>query len=570
MNVIFESCDIVSMTFAKIRGLISYMKANPKEWRDYFTSTHFWGPVVNFSLPLAAFRDMSQKPDIISGRMTFALSLYSLMFMRFAWKVQPRNLLLLFCHSLNEAAQLIQGYRFYKFHYGVSCFNKPVSESGEDNTNDMDVDHAENFDDQHVACVLFSYYRNAFISCFVGRKTKMGPKKMQKGKKVAEMPAALKKKVVEPKKKPNPLFEPRPKNFGIGQDIQPKRDVSRFVRWPKYIRLKVPPAINQFRFALDRPTTSQVLRLLKKYRPETKRAKLKRLKSRAAKQAKGKEDAPSKRPPVVRFGVNTVTTLVEQKKAQLVVIAHDVDPIEIVVFLPALCRKMGVPYCIIRSKARLGKIVNRKTTSCLALQHINPEDRNSLAKIVEVVKTNFNDRFDELRRTWGGGQLGNKSAARLNKLERAKLKDMKDKIDFKCMSQMYQWIMTSDNIPKDFRNLRACLVCSMIKSIDQFESQGCDNCEQFLSMKDDRDKVFDCTSANFDGMIFLTDPDDSWVGRWQMISKKKIGIYAISVSGTLPNAIVSEIRAMGVHYKPYMRDTTSKLVSLLVCLYRCK
>ncbi|KAL1239046.1 Transcription elongation factor [Trichinella pseudospiralis] len=70
----------------------------------------------------------------------------------------------------------------------------------------------------------------------------------------------------------------------------------------------------------------------------------------------------------------------------------------------------------------------------------------------------------------------------------------------------------------------------MIKSIDQFESQGCDNY-----------------------------PDDSWVGRWQMISKKKIGIYAISVSGTLPNAIVSEIRAMGVHYKPYMRDTTSKV-----------
>lgn len=50
-----------------------------------------------------------------------------------------------------------------------------------------------------------------------------------------------------------------------GQDIQPKRDLSRFVRWPKYVRLqrqkailyqrlKVPPPINQFTQALDRQT----------------------------------------------------------------------------------------------------------------------------------------------------------------------------------------------------------------------------------------------------------------------------------------------------------------------------
>jgi len=34
------------------------------------------------------------------------------------------------------------------------------------------------------------------------------------------------------------------------------------------------------------------------------------------------------------------------------VISHDVDPIELVVWLPALCRKMGIPYCIVKSKAR--------------------------------------------------------------------------------------------------------------------------------------------------------------------------------------------------------------------------
>ena len=66
-----------------------------------------------------------------------------------------------------------------------------------------------------------------------------------------------------------------------------------------------------------------------KYRPENKSEKKARLQLRAEERAKGKEDAPTKRPPVIRSGVNTVTTLVEQKKAQLVVIAHDVDPIEV-------------------------------------------------------------------------------------------------------------------------------------------------------------------------------------------------------------------------------------------------
>ena len=65
-----------------------------------------------------------------------------------------------------------------------------------------------------------------------------------------------------------------------------------------------------------------------------------------------------------------MTTLVEKKKAQLVVIANDVDPIEMVMFLPALCRKMGVPYCIVKNKSRLGRVCRRKTTSCLAITQV--------------------------------------------------------------------------------------------------------------------------------------------------------------------------------------------------------
>jgi len=37
------------------------------------------------------------------------------------------------------------------------------------------------------------------------------------------------------------------------------------------------------------------------------------------------------------------------------------------------------------------------------------------------------------------------------------------------------------------------------QTFDQFEFDGCDNCDDFLRMKNNKDNVFDCTSSNFDG-----------------------------------------------------------------------
>ncbi|XP_055348063.1 mitochondrial pyruvate carrier 1-like isoform X2 [Paramacrobiotus metropolitanus] len=87
-----------------------------KEMRDYFMRYHFWGPVANWGLPLAAIADLKKNPEIISGKMTTAMCLYSMLFMRFAWMVRPRNLLLFACHAANETAQLTQMTRYISYH----------------------------------------------------------------------------------------------------------------------------------------------------------------------------------------------------------------------------------------------------------------------------------------------------------------------------------------------------------------------------------------------------------------------------------------------------------------------
>ncbi|CAB3403370.1 unnamed protein product [Caenorhabditis bovis] len=87
------------------------------EWRHYFLSTHFWGPVANWGLPLAAIGDLKKNPDMISANMTSALLVYSAVFMRFAWHVQPRNLLLFACHVCNFSAQGAQLARYVNHNY---------------------------------------------------------------------------------------------------------------------------------------------------------------------------------------------------------------------------------------------------------------------------------------------------------------------------------------------------------------------------------------------------------------------------------------------------------------------
>lgn len=56
----------------------------------------------------------------------------------------------------------------------------------------------------------------------------------------------------------------------------------------------------------------------------------------------------------LKKGVNEVTKSIERKSAQLVIIAEDVQPEEVVMHLPILCEEKGIPYAFMTTKKDLG------------------------------------------------------------------------------------------------------------------------------------------------------------------------------------------------------------------------
>ncbi|MCS7094581.1 MAG: 50S ribosomal protein L7Ae [Thaumarchaeota archaeon] len=87
----------------------------------------------------------------------------------------------------------------------------------------------------------------------------------------------------------------------------------------------------------------------------------------------------------MKKGINEVTRAVERGLAKLVVIAEDVDPPEIVAFLPILCDEKRVPYVYVPSKRDLGGAAGLDVpTSAIAV--VEPgEGKSYLEEIVKKV-----------------------------------------------------------------------------------------------------------------------------------------------------------------------------------------
>ncbi|KAK4695317.1 transcription elongation factor SPT4, partial [Phenoliferia sp. Uapishka_3] len=64
-------------------------------------------------------------------------------------------------------------------------------------------------------------------------------------------------------------------------------------------------------------------------------------------------------------------------------------------------------------------------------------------------------------------------------------------------------------------------------------------CSPYLvtpQMKGSSERVMEVTTGQFDGTIALISPTKSWVAKWQRNDKHLPGVYAVRVSGTLPES----------------------------------
>ena len=60
-----------------------------------------------------------------------------------------------------------------------------------------------------------------------------------------------------------------------------------------------------------------------------------------------------------------------------------------------------------------------QTAAVLALTEVRSEDKSEFSKLVSTIKEGYSEKYEEAKRHWGGGIMGQKAIARTEKKRKA-------------------------------------------------------------------------------------------------------------------------------------------------------
>jgi len=93
---------------------------------------------------------------------------------------------------------------------------------------------------------------------------------------------------------------------------------------------------------------------------------------------------------ILRKGTNEVTKTIENGSAKLVIIATDVEPKEITMHIPVLCKNKNIPFVTVPSKQELGRAAGL-TISCAGISvsdvGASPEAKKLFLDLIESLKS---------------------------------------------------------------------------------------------------------------------------------------------------------------------------------------
>merc|ERR1712033_98788 len=89
----------------------------------------------------------------------------------------------------------------------------------------------------------------------------------------------------------------------------------------------------------------------------------------------------------LKKGANEATKTLNRGLAEVIVMAADAEPLEILLHLPLLCEDKNVPYVFVRSKQALGRAcgVSRPVISC----SVTMKDSSQLKSQIEAIQSSI-------------------------------------------------------------------------------------------------------------------------------------------------------------------------------------